>query len=83
MARFLQLMGTDDEISVESVWVNGTLAIAVEHRGVLHAVTTVQIEAGRVVALHGINNPAKLTRLHCPTALTIGAGSGDGDRQEP
>jgi RNA polymerase sigma-70 factor (ECF subfamily) len=74
VARLLLLAGTTDGVTVATKWVNGALAIIIERAGHLYAVTTVHVANGRVVALYGINNPAKLTRLGCETPLAKRAG---------
>ena len=52
-----------------SMWVNGALAITIEHDGKRLAVATVRVEGGRIIALYGVNNPDKLTRLDRETQL--------------
>jgi ketosteroid isomerase-like protein len=63
VAKSLLLVARTAGISMHPLWVNGALAIAIEHDGKVHAVTSLRFEGGHVTALYGINNPEKLTRL--------------------
>jgi RNA polymerase sigma-70 factor (ECF subfamily) len=69
VAKSLLLVAGTEGISVHPIWINGALAIAIEHEGKLHAVTSVRVDGGRVTALYGVNNPEKLTRVDRETQL--------------
>jgi RNA polymerase sigma-70 factor (ECF subfamily) len=69
VARSLLLVGSAEGVSVHSLWVNGALAITIELDGALHAVTSIQVDDGRVTRLYGVNNPEKLTYLGRATPL--------------
>ena len=70
VAKSLMLLGRADGVSLDAAWVNGALAIMIEHSGALHAVISIQVEDARVTALYGVNNPEKLTRIDRVTPLT-------------
>ncbi|MDV3223087.1 RNA polymerase sigma-70 factor [Intrasporangium sp.] len=70
VATSLMLLGRAEGVSLDAAWVNGAVAIRVEHHGALHAVISIQAEAGHVTALYGVNNPEKLTRIDRVTPLT-------------
>ncbi len=63
VAKSLLLVARTPGISMHPLWVNGALAITIEHDGKVHAVTSLRVEGGHVTALYGTNNPDKLTRL--------------------
>ena len=63
VAKSLLVVARTEGVSMDSMRVNGALAITIEHDGKVHAVTSVRVEGGRVTALYGVNNPEKLTRL--------------------
>ena len=63
VAKGLLLVARTEGFSVHSMWINGALAITIEHDGKRHAVASVRVEGGRITALYGVNNPEKLTRL--------------------
>jgi len=69
VAKSLLLVARTEGVSMHPMWVNGALAITIEHDGKVHAVTSVRVEGGRVTALYGVNNPEKLTRLDRETQL--------------
>jgi RNA polymerase sigma-70 factor (ECF subfamily) len=69
VANSLMLLGRAEGVSLGAAWVNGALAIMIEHNGALHAVTSIQVEDGRVTALYGVNNPETLTRIGRVTPL--------------
>ena len=69
VAKSLLLVARTEGVTMHPMWVNGALAITIEHDGKLHAVTSVRVEGGRVTALYGVNNPEKLTRLDRETQL--------------
>ncbi len=69
VAKSLLLVARTEGVSMHPMWVNGALAIRIEHDGKVHAVTSVRVEGGRVTALYGVNNPEKLTRLDRETQL--------------
>jgi len=69
VAKSLLLVARTEGVSVHPMWVNGALAITIEHDGKVHAVTSVRVEGGRVTALYGVSNPEKLTRLDRETQL--------------
>jgi len=71
VARSLLLVARTDGLSVHPMWVNGALGISIEHDGKVRAVASVRVEGGRVIALYGVNNPEKLTRLDRETQLAI------------
>ena len=69
VAKSLLLVARTEGVTMHPMWVNGALAITIEHDGKVHAVTSVRVEGGRVTALYGVNNPEKLTRLDRETQL--------------
>ncbi len=69
VAKSLLLVAKTDGVSMHPMWVNGALAITIEHDGKVQAVASLRVEGGRVTALYGVNNPEKLTRLDRETQL--------------
>jgi RNA polymerase sigma-70 factor (TIGR02957 family) len=69
VAKALLLVARTEGFSTHPMWVNGALAITIEHDGKRLAVASVRVEGGRITALYGVNNPEKLTRLDRETQL--------------
>lgn len=70
VARFLAVFARTEGISVSSRWINGALAVVIEHDGAIHAVISVEVDAGQVTALYGVNNPDKLAGIGKERPLT-------------
>ena len=69
VAKSLLLVARTEGLSMHSMWVNGALAITIEHDGKRLAVASVRVEGGRITALYGVTNPEKPTRLDRETQL--------------
>jgi len=70
VARFLAVFARTEGIFVSSRWIHGALAVVIEHDGAIHAVISVEVDAGQVTALYGVNNPDKLAGIGKERPLT-------------
>jgi RNA polymerase sigma-70 factor (ECF subfamily) len=58
------------DADARTVWLNGELAIRIDHDGELDTAVSVTVEGGRVTRIYAIRNPNKLARLGEETQLS-------------
>lgn len=61
---------TGDELSGESIWINGEPGVRFDLEGELDTVVTAEVVDGKVIRLFAVRNPHKLERLGKPTDLS-------------